>query len=456
MGILFVPLSLILGFIIIAFELLRRKKEKIDFLTGINFVYFLCFVIAPLYLNYFRELVPSNWGFLYKTELESANFIYAGFLSVLGYLMIISGFYFFKKSKLNSKMRNYTSLYFTQLTDKQVLKIALLIGFLGIVSFTVYTIELGGVLALIETGILLRGSAIEINSPWLFLKNITPFILISSFFFFALRQTKKGKWIKRISSILFLITFALSLLHLYHQAGRMTLLTYIMTFPLAVMINSKKIKIKYLVFGTIIFIILVIFGKQIFSLGFNSNGISNRLDLIDEIGQAISLIIVEFSFPFATLGNAVGFVPESGFRYFIDFILGFLSIMPDSVISTSHIDTVNAVNTAYFGTSGAIPVDIVSFGYYSLGIAGVIIICFSFGMVVSLCDTIFSNKEGFLSSILKAQWIIFLSFRVTYADPKNVLVGGFALIVTTIFLFSFYKYKNKSSIESKVPKLRMI
>lgn len=444
LGLLYVPLVILLGCFIVVFELLRKKKDKIDFLTGTNFVYFLCFVVAPIYLYTSKENIPPNWIWLYKTPLDSESFLYAGFLSFVGYLMIILGYYNFKKSKLNSRVSSYSQEYFSGITDKQVFKFALVMSFVGLGSFYVYTMALGGVSRMLQIGILLRGNEVSVNSSWMFLKNIAPIVMVSSYFFYALAQTGNNRDARLVGRIMFLCTFFVSMLLLYHQAGRMSFLIYIMTFPLSKIVYFKKLKLSYIIMGVVAFVSLVLFGKQIFNLAVYSAGVSNRVDMIKETGNFLSLLMVEFSFPFASLGNVIEkFSTGANFRYFIDFIQGIMSIIPDSVVSTSNMSSINTVNTEMFNitSSGAVPVDLVSFGYYNFGLAGVMITCFAFGMFMRLLDSLFSDTSTYLASILRGAWMIFIAFRITYAAPKNALVTGFALIVATASLFLFFRYK---------------
>jgi hypothetical protein len=98
-------------------------------------------------------------------------------------------------------------------------------------------------------------------------------------------------------------------------------------------------------------------------------------------------------------------------------------------------ETISMLNTVFFGREGTIPVDLVSFGYFSLGVPGVFLTTFFFGCLICLFEYLLPVRGGPGVRTLRVAWILFLAFRVMYGDPEIALRPGFYLIFSTFTLF---------------------
>ena len=107
--------------------------------------------------------------------------------------------------------------------------------------------------------------------------------------------------------------------------------------------------------------------------------------------------------------------------------------MPSRLLDLQLSDTVTMVNVAQL--NAPIPVDLISFGYYSLGVPGVIIICILFGSLLRVFEILLPLNVHKVFVIFRFAWMVFLTFMIMYADPCNVIKTGFGLFVATPILF---------------------
>jgi hypothetical protein len=90
------------------------------------------------------------------------------------------------------------------------------------------------------------------------------------------------------------------------------------------------------------------------------------------------------------------------------------------------------VNTELLDPSaGGIPVDIVSLGYFSAGVVGVVVVAWGFGWLLSAFERALPPGRDPLPAVFRASWMFFLAFRVMYADPQHATSSGFYLLLTT-------------------------
>ncbi len=95
-GALIVIQALVLGALILAAEWSRPiSRRAVDFLRAASSVYFMCFVVLPLYLQLddFRDQGDLQWAWLLKWPFDGAAFAYAGALAFIGYCALLTGFH---------------------------------------------------------------------------------------------------------------------------------------------------------------------------------------------------------------------------------------------------------------------------------------------------------------------------------------------------------------------------
>lgn len=152
----------------------------------------------------------------------------------------------------------------------------------------------------------------------------------------------------------------------------------------------------------------------------------------EDLPHHLLYITSQFAFPFVSGAHTLTTVPDSvPFRYFIDVPLGLLYMLPNF----SGVETLPPmILNLHVKMLPWIPVDLFSFGYYSLGTVGVLIIFASFGAVLALFDRWLSESVGWLGQTLRAAWLFYLPFRLFYADPYAAMQSGFGLIAGTVMV----------------------
>src|SRR6185295_16377237 len=108
--------------------------------------------------------------------------------------------------------------------------------------------------------------------------------------------------------------------------------------------------------------------------------------------EKISRIGLEFAFPFVNLASVMIHVPrDTGYRWYADLVLPFFHLLPKRLIPIGEYlpPRLFEVNTQFQvgNVSWAVPVDLISFAWFSSGFAGVLVVGFAFGWLVRLIET---------------------------------------------------------------------
>lgn len=419
MGNLTLITASLLGFAIIINEVTRKKhKPFLDILTLVNLVYFLCFVIVPISLYTFVnfEDLPS-WA--RKNTIENKSFFLASLYSIIGYIALMFGFGFARilRGNYRTEWRN--------INYHKVLKATIIVTAIGLLSFALFVKELGGLLIFLQSGITIRNQE-YVTYEFGFLTNLTIFSLFGSFMSYGILKDDKSKRINLTARLLFFINTAIAFLVLFQRAGRLSIVLFIATFLIVEMQQKNKIKLRYLLIILITFVLFTLYGKRLFHF-FVLEDFTFENTVEDSWFKDI---IIEFSFPFISLANALQF-PFFGEkpRLFIDFPIAVFNLLPIGI----DLKNVTMLNTESFAAAG-IPVDIVTLGFYSFGVAGIILLLFFVGFFIFKFEYLFKDNQSYLSNIIYVRWMMFFALFIAYAGPTNLLKNNLNLFFTTILL----------------------
>src|SRR5690606_26987031 len=130
--------------------------------------------------------------------------------------------------------------------------------------------------------------------------------------------------------------------------------------------------------------------------------------------------------------NLLHYYEYSSFGYFIDIIQFPLYILTRRIFPVTPVETTIEVNTMnILGIPGGImPPDIVTYGLLNLGMVGVILIAFSFGVLCKYIDSYQRKGAPALSIIVIIALIFIVGFRVMYFNPKQLTTGYFYFFMT--------------------------
>lgn len=448
MGIYAVTISLILFGIIISIEAFRKKTRcYIDFLFPVNIMIIILFCLIPSYLLLVHHndiYAGSYW--IFKNSLNDTVFFLASLVSLLGYLAIIFGYFIKDIIHKGSGVNRYNSDTFelakndVVIKDKYLLIAGITLGIVGSLSLFVYAYSIGGIGIMIEYAGAFRGSDPPVVSKVAFLKKVAPLVIVSSYFFFALIQSAQTNIMRHLSRLLFVIMFFLSLLILFHQSGRLQLLAYFLVFPIAMMIRKDRLNLKIVLSGAILFIIISLLGKHLFHFFINPESVSDKVEVLsDNPLTALNYLFLEFVFPYVTLANTIEIVPtEVMYRWFSDIPISMVYLLPQRLLEIKDLPpTVTMINAE--SLNAPVPVDLISFGYFSMGLPGVLIVCFVYGLLMRIFDRLLPAKSDPIFVIFRTAWIMFFAYNVMYGNPHHILVTGFSLFIATATLFIIFR-----------------
>lgn len=458
-------LQYILAFIIIFYEVQRKKKQIIDLLLIFNVVYFTCYVVAPISAYFMlKDIVRQNLSFdtysvLYFVtkggyDFYSWNFYMTGILSILAFLLLI-----FTYSSLNIKrsITFFDNIFSKNVSYSKVYKLSLFLLILSLIAFS-YSIYTKGFSTWFFSNARMHFGGSEeaqnlIGDSWLVDKTLL-FAQVAALLFWGLSKKEyKGVEIvinKRKFHIYFLfaIALALALLLLYRSSGRLSFFRFIAIFFVGgFYLSNDGMKRKGLVrkglLVSLIGIFLVLYGRSFFRFFlYREHVVSVFTERTNSLKQSYFSFINNFTFPFFSASNNLNFIGTEQ-NLFRDFFKAPFSLVPSRILdvdlnSTSDINTMRALG----GRESTIPPDILSYGLINGGYLGLILVVISFGAILKLINSYADKLVNPISVALFVFLAFNLGFRVMYFDPLHFMRGTFPFIIAIIF-YSILPYRFK-------------
>lgn len=249
---------------------------------------------------------------------------------------------------------------------------------LGGLSILVIIIAVGGVEKYIALGSATRGInknvSDVISGSLLPLITLSSTILVSPYLYrYLSRVYPKAKKLK----IYFWVSFAVSIIYLLHNQGRLPLLLFAIPFVL----DTNMLK-RMKVISTLLLAIACIFLLEPLTNLFTY--LTYGKVIVKENSGLFETLLLEFTYPFSNFINRDELVGVIGFRYGLDMVQWPLTIIPSSIlkifgISKSSITSIGALNTnahshlASIQAGGGVPTDVMTFFYYQFGWLALII-----------------------------------------------------------------------------------
>ncbi|MEK4251408.1 O-antigen polymerase [Paenibacillus sp. FSL W7-1287] len=437
-----IVIALFILLFITLFEIVRKKEGIFDFLTFINLIFILLYSIAPMYMYFFNDHL--TWSVLRRTDIHSTSFLLGELMALIFYVVMISCYYFANKLKLTKKLRSRASVIYREAKVRDFFLASVVLFIIGVTTWYIYMQSLGGYSEYMRLGELLRNDGSVVQTPLAFFKHFNSLLFISGFLFFSLIKETKGMK-KAIVLLLFVISTILSFIILFQNSGRITLLLFIITIPLALMLRRNKVRVFTLFSLGALFLVLVLFGDQILKIGQDTSYTTvtkTKIEILDSV-------IREFAFPYNNLGNLIPLFPNYfDFRYGLPDITGaILQFIPSRLVSFDFLNnqTVSQFNTTLYNNYGQIPIDLVSFGYISFGIAGVILLASIFGVFIRFVESFFSYKESLIACIFYVCFMLQAALAVVYGDPHQVVFSNFKYVFSLILIAIIVRVPKKTT-----------
>ena len=430
-------LATFLGGLILTVQLVRRRRAVLfDSVDVASWLYLILFVLIPVYLQVIdlSAVQETGWRWIFRTPFANDAFVFASVIAFLGYPLILLGAR--GADALVATVARFKRLPRGIVNDRSVPADLLIAGVIllgiGALSLVTYIWSIGGVRSFFVEALLFRGSDAPVESRLAFLKNVSYALLGASYCFYAIDRGANSRVRPVTISLLFGLAFVMSLMQLFHAAGRLVLVAYVATFPLASMAQKARWKWRTMMLLGVGGLGIILFGKQLFFARQAGELLASRWEVVGhDAARAFNDVAIEFSFPYVTLANTTLTVPaESPYRLFADLPLAVQYLLPQRVFGVTHAPMVSMVNTDLLtdGGSGTVPVDVLSFGYFSGGVLGVVVVTLVFGFLLGLSEIVFQGATG---TVFRVALSLFLGFRVMYGDPSLAMQGGFYLIMTT-------------------------
>ncbi|MEJ9317636.1 O-antigen ligase, partial [Halalkalibacterium halodurans] len=288
MGIYSVVVAIFIILAVTSFDLLRKKETKFDFLRLINIIFVLAYGVAPIYIYYFTDYFTL--ATIRHNDIMRVEFLWAILLAVLFYVIMVISYYFSRKLELLKRVVGFSEKLFKETNNKQFGKVAFILTLIGGACLLYYIRIVGGFTEFLRLGPILRDEGNYIQHPLMFIINIAPILCVASFIYYALFRSGKGLG-KLVYGMWFLLSLIGAFLVVFHSSGRMQVFTFLMVFPLAVIVYRNKLRVRTIVFGSILFLVLVLYGDSLLN-------IEREVTINDSSFVETSANIVrEFTFP---------------------------------------------------------------------------------------------------------------------------------------------------------------
>lgn len=323
---------------------------------------------------------------------------------------------------------------------------SILLFVVGMISDFLYCRAYGGYLGYIEYSAFIRSGVTNlVNNQWSFLIVFRDCVLISSYLFFS--QLKKNNHVQIGRIVLFVISFAHSLLILYANRGRLSFLIYVAVFVVAFWIDKNKI--RYIKLNSVLSIITA-FLIFVVGLSWISGSMGRASDF-----DAWDTLCNEVSFCFANFKLLLNKMNINDARLFLDIVSYPLFLLPSSLWRNIMPDTASDFMTILVsgnkkgqgGVFGETPIDSISIGYLQFGVIGVSIFAVFFGVLFAkMYNLILKINSGKARAILAIYVIIEIFLRsLYYADSYNIVQRCFSLIVFALLYWFCDKFLTKEA-----------
>ena len=454
-------IAFVLATFVLAFEFYRRVKRKpFNLLSVTNGLFVLIYCIPPFFIEFVPgtswEVSPGEdrgygvrffvFTLVERISLGEKAYLTAVVLSVVTYVAILAGYF------LAIRWITIPPLNPRNVSKRLLLWSGILLGLISASAFIVYSAQFTellrpgsqydleflpndplGIFAMLKLGGLVRGGKLQ---PALGFLQIIILLGIPAMIFLAAARSQIPSVINIIllggAVLIWFVVFSRG----YHVAGRMELMTVCALVPLALLLGAKPSLRSTMGAACLVgFGIVMAQAPWAFFVD-PAASIGGMLETVGtSFGGAILYIVNEFAFPHAIAANTSTIVPTpQPYRYFIDFPLATLYMLPSiggpdswpKMISHLHGDYVPML----------MPYDLISLGFYSLGWTGVVVISVLFGLGLGMLDRWLKPGGGWLVNAFRAAWMMYLPFRMMYADPYTSMKTGFGLIVGTVVLIA--------------------
>ena len=421
-------------------EIYRYKTQKriFDILFLINALFGMYLGLIPILYQLVFPYFTISLYYL-PTHIQITDFSKDGpFLTSLiilfSYISFLCFYFIFNKKHVKN-----ISVEFN--IDKQMKLLTWGIGTLSLVALFIYVNSFGGIVEAIVSANLIRRHD-GATSSYTFLRYIYPLIQPAAILSWAIWF----KFRRKFDFLVFIIFFAASVLFLLINAGRANIVVFFGVFFLTFLSIKNKFSVITLSPFILLGLALALFGNEIFTV--LSGGEGSFTDSNSRIGLKL---VMELSHIYVNLLKVNEFVFEGGRVYiFKDILISFVELLPGGIEKDIWNNSINTtkLHTAYFSPPAGtgIIVDIISYGYYQLGLPGSLFVSALFGVVCSKTDNFFRTRACIYYLCILTWTAFFYMGLLSSFELKSIILGRIAYWLPLLFIMylSFKNYKGFS------------
>ncbi|MAY67138.1 MAG: hypothetical protein CMM77_08420 [Rhodospirillaceae bacterium] len=421
-----------------------RRHGRFTFLSAVHGLIVIGYCLPPFMLHVLPGTPFENglWGYrLYildlaeRLALPDSAFVTAWLLLFGGYAALVTGYGLGLRVPV-------TPLGVHPVSSRILIAGVIVMGAVASAALAVYATQFKDAHYFFSSGMNIRGGRIQVN--WGYLQVLAQLAFPTFLMAVAAALALRGR-ARMVLIAVAAVLWAVAAARTFHTAGRFETGSFVVIPLLAwvFMLRSKKVVIPAIAALAVAILFVAIAPHNLFRLGYTYSVLSSMIESLGtDLIKAVLFVLGEYAYPHLVAAHTLTAVPDPiDFRYFIDIPLGFLHMLP----SLSGVDTwPPMILSLHVRILPWIPVDLVSFGYYSLGTLGVVITFAGFGVILALFDSWLTHGRGWLAQSFRAAWLFYLPFRLFYADPYVSAQVGFGLITATLFVLAaawWSKYK---------------
>ncbi len=336
----------------------------------------------------------------------------------------------------------------TKGSSKQVLRVdhkgrveavAILFLLIGSVCMYLWSMAYDGIFNLIIVSSLVRSGLSDVTNSYAFFKHPVALVNLSTYLFLSLW---KLHYKKVLNTVLFFISFFLSILYLLANDGRMAFAVFFLILILLAtnsfeMKGFDKKKLKYV---GILF--LMIFGFILVLDTITTYIKSGEVINSDSGGKSfLEVLGVEFGYIYSSGQHAVNKALNGNCPYLLleDIRQGLYAWLPTSYKPDDIVNVWN-YNTLQFASAnsrGQTPTDFITTMVYDLGLIGPVILPLFWGWLIKKIDLWHKRHADLFSIVIYAAMSMLAIRLVNYNLLYDMALGSFYIIIA-LFIWYFY------------------
>ncbi|MEQ8229006.1 MAG: hypothetical protein RIA64_13045 [Rhodospirillales bacterium] len=432
--------SVLIALIIIVEGINFRRTRRITFLTAAHVLIAIGYCLPPFLILLLPEtswdrtsnsgIDPNPWGIrLYLLDLAEylrlprGAYIEKGIILLGAYAVMLAGYFLGAKIAPRPMASRLIPAH-------GAAGVGLALGAVTIAAIVIYASQFLNLEHFLTMGRHIRSG--NYSARWGYLQVLTQ-IGFPAFLLLVAAAIGAPKPWRAVLIVFAAIIWLATVARLMHVGGRLEFGGFILTPILAVLFLAQSKRLASLIaVGAVLAALVIANFPHDFGLGPLHAVASTLANILSDIGRHVLFVVSEFGFPHIAAAHTLTVAPDQiPFRYFVDIPLGLLYMLPNF----SGIETLPPmILSLHVQLLPWIPVDMFSFGYYSLGTVGVLLVFAAFGVILALFDGWLTESTGWLGQALRAAWLFYLPFRLFYTDPYATLQSGFGLITGTVII----------------------